>query len=72
MDLSNPWSQMSGLLLGLIGMGLLMYGNKEMRIAPIAAGLVLCIAPYFVASVVVMWVVAGACFGGLYALASHA
>ena len=67
MDLSNPWSLMTGLLVGLIGLALLMYGKKEQRVAPIAAGLVLCIAPYFIASLLATWLLAAGCLGGLFA-----
>jgi hypothetical protein len=72
MDLSNPWSLMSGLLIGLIGMGLLMYGKKAQSPAPIVAGLVLCIAPYFMASLLAVWLLTVGCLGGLYALARNA
>ena len=68
MDLSNPWSLMSGLLIGLIGVALLIYGKKEQSPAPIVAGLVLCIAPYFIASMAVSWLLTGGCLGGLFAL----
>lgn len=72
MDLSDPWSLISGLLIGLIGMALLMYGKKEQSPAPIVAGLLLCIAPYFIASLLVTWLVTAGCLGGLFAISRNA
>lgn len=71
MNLDNPWAIASGLLIGLIGMGLLMYGKKAMSPAPIAAGLVLCVAPYFIASLLATWLLTGLCLGGLYVVSRH-
>ncbi|MBY0263387.1 MAG: hypothetical protein K2Q20_13650 [Phycisphaerales bacterium] len=64
MDLSDPWSLFVGLLLGLIGMGLLMYGKKAASPKAIVGGLVLCVVPYFVASVVVMGLCGAGVLGG--------
>lgn len=71
MDLSNPWSLLSGLVVGLVGLGLLMYGKKEQSPAPIVAGLVLCIVPYFIASLLLTWLLAAGCLGGLFALSRN-
>ena len=67
MDLSNPWVLMSGLILGAIGMGLCVYGKKQMDIRCLAAGVALCIAPYFIASMAVLWLVSFGVMGGLWA-----
>lgn len=71
MSLDNPWAILSGLLIGLIGMGLMMYGKKAESPAPIVTGLVLCVAPYFIASLLVTWLLTGACLGGLYAVSRN-
>ncbi len=68
MDLSSPWSIFAGLVLGLIGMGLLMYGKKQASPRAIVAGLALCVLPYFVASVVVLGLCGAGVLGGLYLL----
>jgi len=68
MDLGNPASLVSGLLISVIGMGLFIYGKKQAAPAPLLAGVALCVFPYFVASVLWMWLITGACLGGLYAL----
>lgn len=57
MDLGNPWTLISGLVIGLVGMVLFMYGKREQNLRALGAGVVLCVYPYFVASVVLMWVV---------------
>lgn len=67
MDLGDPTVLISGLFLGLVGMGLLMYGKKVGKVRCIAAGLALCIYPYFVSSLLLMWGLAALCVGGLYA-----
>ena len=72
MDLSNPVSLLSGVLIGFIGLGLLIYGKKQQAPAPLIAGLALCIFPYFVASALLMWLIAAACLGGLYLLSRRA
>ncbi|MFT3686068.1 MAG: hypothetical protein QM783_14305 [Phycisphaerales bacterium] len=72
MSFDNPWALTSGLLIGIIGVALLMYGKREQSPAPIVTGLVLCIAPYFIASLLVTWLFTAACLGGLYAISRHA
>lgn len=66
MDLDNPASLFSGLLIGLIGMGLFMYGKKAQKLPHALAGVALCVFPYFVASVMLSWLITAACLGGLY------
>jgi hypothetical protein len=70
-NLDNPWAVISGLVIGLIGMGLMMYGKKAESPAPIFAGLVLCVAPYFIASLLFSWLLTAGCLGGLYAISRH-
>lgn len=71
MDLGNPWSIFSGLVLGLIGMALLIYGKKQMDLRCIVGGLALCVLPYFVVSLLVLWGLSVAVLGGLWAWAKY-
>lgn len=67
MDLSNPWVLMSGLVLGALGAGLFIYGKKQMDFRCLAAGVALCIAPYFIGSLLALWLVSAGVVGGLWA-----
>ena len=67
MDLSNPWSILSGLIVGLIGMTLFMAGRKQSSPRCLLAGLVLCVAPYAISSVALVWLVVAGCLGWVYA-----
>jgi hypothetical protein len=67
MDFGDPWNLASGLLIGMVGMALVMYGRKQESPKALVTGLVLCVFPYFVASLALMWAIAGGCLGGLYA-----
>lgn len=72
MDVSDPALFISGLLVSLIGMVIFMHGKRERAPGPLAVGLVLCVFPYFVPSVVWMWTITAACLGGLYWQSKHA
>lgn len=67
MDLSHPWAILSGVLIGMIGFVVFNYGRKQTNLKCIATGGVLCVFPYFVGSTLLMWGIAAACLGGLYA-----
>jgi len=56
----------SGLLLGIIGAALFVYGKRETNIKCLAAGAAMCVFPYFVTSIMLSWAIAGACLGVLY------
>jgi len=66
MDLSNPWTLFSGLVIGCLGMVLFIYGKKQANLKCLLTGGVLCVFPYFVSSLILMWAITGACLGGLY------
>ena len=68
MSLSDPYLLISGLLIGLIGMALLMYGKKSLEPKCICVGLAMCIYPYFVGSLLLLWTIAGLCLAAVYFL----
>ncbi|MCC6678424.1 MAG: hypothetical protein IT436_14910 [Phycisphaerales bacterium] len=72
MDISNPWALFSGVVIGLIGMVLFMHGRKQASPRCLLTGGVLCLFPYFVSSLILMWLITGACLGGLYLASRNA
>ncbi len=72
MDFANPAVLFSGLLIGTIGAGLFIHGKKSENLKTLATGIVMCVFPYFVGSVALLWLGAAACLGGLYAWSSYA
>lgn len=66
MDLSNPAALLSGLALSSVGAGCFIYGKKQQSPAALVGGLVLCVVPMVVASVLAMWLIGGACVGGMW------
>lgn len=67
MDLSNPAALMSGLFIGAVGMALFIHGKKCENVKTLITGIVMCVFPYFVGSLALLWLGAAACLGGLYA-----
>lgn len=51
----NSTSLIIGIFTGAIGVGYFMYGKRQARFAPLIAGMLLCVYPYFVSGVV--WLV---------------
>jgi hypothetical protein len=47
----TPTSLAMGVLTGAIGVGYFIYGKRQARFAPLVAGMLLCVYPYFVDSV---------------------
>jgi hypothetical protein len=47
----TPTSLAIGVLTGAIGVGYFIYGKRQARFAPLIAGMLLCVYPYFVDSV---------------------
>jgi hypothetical protein len=66
--MDNTWSLLSGLVIGGIGVGLFIYGKKQLELKCLFAGAALCVLPYIVASVGLQWLLTGGCLGGLYTL----
>ena len=51
----TPTSLLNGIVTSALGVGYFLYGKRQARFAPLLAGLLLCVYPYFVDSVV--WLV---------------
>jgi hypothetical protein len=51
----TPTSLVIGILTGAVGVAYFVYGKRQARFAPLIAGMLLCVYPYFVSSVV--WLV---------------
>ncbi len=66
MDFGNPWAIISGLFIGLIGMGLFMHGKKAGNFKTLGAGVVMCAYPYFVTSIIALWGIFAVCLAGLW------
>jgi hypothetical protein len=45
------YSLFVGVVASAVGMGYLIYGKRQRKIAPMVAGVLLCVYPYFVESV---------------------
>ena len=66
MDFGDPWMILSGLLIGMVGFMLLNLGRKEVNLKLLATGAALCVYPYFVGSLLVLWLVFAGIMGLLY------
>ena len=66
MDISNPAVLISSLLIGLIGLAMFMYGKRAEQPTCLGLGIVMCVFPYFVGSLLAMWGIAIACMVALY------
>ena len=51
----SPASLFIGILAGAFGVAYFVYGKKQARIVPLVSGVLLCVYPYFVDSV--LWLV---------------
>jgi hypothetical protein len=58
----------SGLVIGTVGLGVFVYGKRMESIRALACGVALMAFPYFVHSVLLMWIIAAACVGGTWAI----
>ncbi len=69
MDLDHPGVFLSSMVIGLLGMAVFIYGKKSGDFKSLAIGALLCVFPYFVHSMLVMWLMTAGCVGGWVALA---
>lgn len=68
MDLSDPNLLISSLIIGAIGMGMFIYGKKSQEMKTLGLGIAMCVYPYFIHSLLLMWAIAGVCMVGAYML----
>ncbi len=59
-------SLLASMLIGSVGLGLLIYGKKQLRVPQIVVGIALLVYPYFVSNVLVMLGIAVAAIGALW------
>jgi hypothetical protein len=59
-------SLLASMLIGSVGLGLLIYGKKQMRVPQMIVGIALLVYPYFVSNVWLMLGIAVAAVGGLW------
>jgi uncharacterized membrane protein YeaQ/YmgE (transglycosylase-associated protein family) len=65
MDFGNPASMVSGLVIGMVGTGMLMYGKKAGSFRSILCGIALCVIPMAVSALWMEWAAAAACIGAM-------
>lgn len=59
-------SLFASFLVGLVGLGLFLYGKKQTRLPQLIVGLVLMVFPYFIESAAIVYAVSGALVVGLW------
>ncbi len=67
MDFDHPGMLLSSLIVGLMGTAIFIYGKKQTDFRCLAMGVTMCVFPYFVSSLIVLWLIAAGCLAGLYA-----
>ena len=60
----NPTSLMIGILTGAVGVAYFIYGKRQTKFAPLLAGMMLCVYPYFVDSVLLLVVIGAVLMAG--------
>lgn len=55
----TPGQLFVGLIAGAVGVAYFMWGKRESRFAPMLAGVLLCVYPYFVSSVLGLCLIGG-------------
>lgn len=54
------------MVIGMVGFVVFNYGRKQSNLKCLAVGGAMFVFPYFIASVLVQWLVTAGCLGGLY------
>jgi hypothetical protein len=70
MELPSFGVLFSGLLIGTVGLGMFIYGKRRPEPKCLLIGIAMCVFPYFVSSIWLMWVIAAACIAAAWALPS--
>lgn len=68
MDFGDPLNLISAMIIGLVGFLVFNHGRKEGEVKVLATGLLICVYPYFVASLLMLWLVFAAIVGGAVAV----
>lgn len=68
LDFSDPWLLSSAFVVSMIGLGLFIHGRKMENVRNLGIGLTMMLVPILVHSLVLLWVIAGACVAGAYLL----
>ena len=71
MDFSDGWLLVSGMIIGSIGVGVLIYGKRMQSMKCLGVGLTMAAYPCFVGSLLVMWALAVVCVAVLKFLPSE-
>jgi hypothetical protein len=58
----------SGLLISIVGLGIFVHGKRAEDLRSLGVGLALMVFPFFVHSVLLMWLIGGACAVGWFLL----
>lgn len=66
MDFDNPSIMFSGMLIGAIGLGLLIYGKNAPDFRFLMSGIALSVIPFFAHSMLALWGLSGLCASALY------
>ena len=66
MDLGDPQMILSALVIGMIGFMLFNFGRKEANFKLLATGATLCVYPYFIGSLLLLWLTFAGIIGLLY------
>jgi hypothetical protein len=66
MDFGNPWGLLSGIMIGLVGMTLFLRGKKDASVSNMIGGAAMCVYPYFVDNLLLVWLIFGACIAGMW------
>jgi hypothetical protein len=69
--LGSPAMFISSAFIGLVGTALFLYGKKQPDLRCLFTGVGMCVYPFFIHSVILLWVVFAAMVAGLYALIRH-
>jgi hypothetical protein len=68
MDFGNPWSLLSNVLISLVGMTLFVRGKKEAQPSLLIGGMIMCVFPYFIDNLALMWTTFAGCIAGMWYL----
>lgn len=68
MELPDLSLLFSSIIIGAVGLGMFLYGKKKPEPKCLGLGIVMCAYPYFIHSLLLMWLIALACAAAAYFL----